>query len=65
MLGGDYKMKSGGYGEVLTSEIVRSHLASAVTVSFAVADEEINDVFSTRLAIGNAVLPVESCSLHK
>ena len=63
--GGDYKMKSGGCGEVLTSKVVSARLAVAVTVSFAVADEEINDVFRARFAVGDAVLPVESCSLHK
>jgi len=31
------------------------------TVPFAVADEEINDVFGA----GLAVLPVETCSLHE
>jgi len=64
-LGGDYEMKSGGCGEVFTRKVISARLAVTVTVPFAVADEEINNVFSTRFAIGDAVLSVESCSLHK
>jgi len=51
-LGGDYEMKSGGGSEVLTSEVISSRFTVTVTVPFAVADEEINDVFGTRFAIG-------------
>ena len=58
-------MKSGRCGEVLTSKVVSARLAVTVAVPFAVADKEINDVFSTRFTVGDAVLPVESCSLHK
>jgi len=58
-------MEYGGCGKVLTSEVVRSRLAVTVTVPFAATDEEINDVLGARLAIGDAVLPVEACSLHK
>lgn len=58
-------MKSGGCGEMLTSKVVRSRLTVTVTVPFAIADEEINDVLGTGLAVGDAVLPVETCSLHK
>jgi len=63
-LGGDHEVKSGG-GEVLTSKVISARLAVAVAVPFATADEEINDVFGARFAVGDAVLPVEGCSLHK
>jgi hypothetical protein len=58
-------MKSGGCGEVFTSKVIRSRLTVTVTIPFAVTDEEINGVLGTRLAIGDAVLPVEARSLHK
>jgi len=64
-LGGDYEMKSGGCGEVFTRKVISARLAVAVPVLFAVADKEINDVFGTRFTVGDAVLSVESCSLHK
>ena len=58
-------MKPGGCGEMFTSEVARSCLAVTVTIPFAVADEEINDIFGARFAVGDAVLPIENCSLHK
>ena len=58
-------MKSSGCGEVFTSKVVRSRLVSTVTVPFAITDEEINDVFGAGVAVGDAVLPVETCSLHE
>ena len=58
-------MEYGGCGKVLTSEVVRSRLAVTVTVPFAVADEEINNVFGACFAVGDAILPVEACSLHE
>jgi hypothetical protein len=45
--------------------MINTGFAVTVPVPFAVADEEINDVFGACFAVGDAVLPVESCSLHK